>query len=101
MWARVKVEAENALFSLAENTRLDVIAYRPDYIGPTSEEAHLGQTALYGFFRPLGAAVRAVEIGNAMLEVAARSSEYDNGDKVGTFGIVRLSNAYEEREEAE
>ena len=94
MWARVKVEAETALFGLADGTKLDVVAYRPDYIGPTGEEATVGQTLLYGFFRPLGAAVRAVEIGNAMLEAAARGGDYGNGDKIGTFGIRRLSNAY-------
>ena len=97
MWARVKVEAEQALFDLAAGTKLDVIAYRPDYIGPTREEAHLGQRALFAFFRPLGVAVRAVEIGDTMLEVTARAAEYENGDKVGTFGIIRLSNAYEQR----
>ena len=49
-WAREKVRAEKELFALAEGTRLSVIAYRPDYIGPTSEEAHIGQDLLYWFF---------------------------------------------------
>ena len=53
MWARVKVEAENALFEFAAGTTMRVIAYRPDYIGPTKEEAHIGQRMLYGFFAPL------------------------------------------------
>jgi nucleoside-diphosphate-sugar epimerase len=48
-WAREKVRAEKELFSLAEDTSLRVIAYRPDYIGPTEEEAHLGQKLLYWF----------------------------------------------------
>ena len=47
MWAREKVRAENSLFALAEDTDLRVIAYRPDYIGPTNEEAHLGQRLLF------------------------------------------------------
>ena len=42
MWAREKVRAERTLFEFAEGTSLRVIAYRPDYIGPTDEEAHLG-----------------------------------------------------------
>ncbi|HEX7718797.1 MAG TPA: NmrA family NAD(P)-binding protein, partial [Woeseiaceae bacterium] len=50
MWARVKVEAENALFDLARGTGLRVIAYRPDYIRPTAAERHLGQNLLYWFF---------------------------------------------------
>lgn len=97
MWVRQKIRAEKALFSIGEGSRLRVIAYRPDYIGPTAEEAHLGQDLLYWFFRPVGAAVKATEIGQAMIEVTARGSQYANGAKVGTFSIVQLSDAYEQR----
>jgi nucleoside-diphosphate-sugar epimerase len=98
MWAREKVRAENSLFGLAHGTKMKVIAYRPDYIGPTQEQAHLGQKMLYGFFRPVGAAVKATEIGQAMLEVTARGDEFGNGDKIGTFSIVRYAGAYELRQ---
>jgi nucleoside-diphosphate-sugar epimerase len=98
MWAREKVRAENSLFGFAEGTKMQVIAYRPDYIAPTQEEAHLGQKMLYGFFRPVGAAVKATEIGQAMLEVTARGVEFGNGDKVGTFSIMRYADAYARRQ---
>ena len=98
MWARQKVRAENTLFGQAEGTRLRVIAYRPDYIGPTAEEAVLGQDLLYWFFAPVRAAVRARQIGEAMLEVTARKNEYGNGDKVPTGHIIRLSDAYLQRQ---
>lgn len=97
MWAREKVRAENTLFDFAADTRLKVIAYRPDYIGPTREEAHPGQWLLYGFFRPVGAAVRATEIGEAMLEVTARKRDFENGAKLSTGKIVRHSRAYQAR----
>lgn len=97
MWAREKVRAEKALFAIAEGTKLRVIAYRPDYIGPTEEEAHIGQDLLYWFFAPVGAAVRATQIGQAMIEVTARGSQFENGDKVGTWSIRRYSDAYEQR----
>ncbi len=97
MWARVKVEAENMLFAFAEGTNLRVIAYRPDYIGATPEEAHIGQDLLYWFFAPVGAAVRATQIGQAMIEVTARGDEFENGDRLGTWGIRRYSDAYEQR----
>jgi hypothetical protein len=97
MWAREKVRAENSLFELAAGTDLRVIAYRPDYIGPTSEEAHLGQDLLYGFFAPVSAAVKATQIGQAMIEVTVRGNEFDNGDRLGTRSIIRYSDAYEER----
>ena len=97
MWAREKVRAENSLFAFANGTRMRVIAYRPDYIGPTEREAHFGQKLLYWFFRPVGAAVQAKEIGQAMIEVTARGADFKNGDKLGTGSIVRYSDAYERR----
>jgi len=97
MWAREKVRAENTLFDIAEGSKLRVIAYRPDYIGPTKEEAHLGQNLLYWFFAPVGAAVRATQIGQAMFEVTARESEFGNGYRLDTRKILRYSDAYEWR----
>jgi nucleoside-diphosphate-sugar epimerase len=97
MWVRVKIESEKTLFALADGTKLNVIAYRPDYIGPTEEEAHIGQDMLYWFFAPVGAAVRATQIGQAMMEVTARGDEFDNGYKLSTWRIIRYSDAYEQR----
>lgn len=97
MWAREKVRAEESLFEFAEDSKLRVIAYRPDYIGPTKEEAHLGQNLLYWFFAPVKSAVRAKQIGYAMIEVTARGSEFENGDKLWTGKIIRYSDAYERR----
>ena len=98
MWAREKVRAERTLFEFAEGTNLRVIAYRPDYIGPTDEEAHIGQDLLFWFFAPVGAAVRAEKIGQAMFEVTARAGEFENGDKLGTRSIVRYSDSYDRRQ---
>ena len=97
MWAREKVRAERSLFGIAAGTNLRVIAYRPDYIGPTEEQAHLGQDLLYWFFAPVKAAVRATRIGEAMFEVTARGSEFENGDHLGTWNIIRYSDAYRGR----
>lgn len=94
MWVREKIRAEKTLFSFADNTPLRVIAYRPDYIGPTEEESHIGQELLFWFFRPVGAAVRATEIGRAMLDVTARGSAFKNGSKISTSEIIRYSEAY-------
>lgn len=99
MWARQKVRAEQSLFDFANGRKLKVIAYRPDYIGPTKEEAHIGQDLLFWFFRPVGAAVRAKQIGQAMIEVSSRQSEFKNGDKLGTISIIRYSDAYERRQQ--
>ncbi len=100
-WAREKVRAEKALFALAENTNVRVVAYRPDYIGPTAEESHIGQELLYGFFAPAGVAVRARRIGEAMLEVSARGDEFAHGDRLSTKKIVALGRAYAARRDGE
>ncbi len=97
MWAREKIRAEQSLFALVEGSQIRVIAYRPDYIGPTKEEAHLGQDILYWFFAPVRAAVRATQIGEAMLEVVARGAEFGNGDKLSTSAILRYSDSYRAR----
>ena len=97
MWAREKVRAESTLFELAEGSSLRVIAYRPDYIGPTREEAHIGQDILYWFFAPVNAALRATQIGQAMIEITARGAQFENGDIIPTRSIVRYSDAYEQR----
>lgn len=101
MWAREKVRAETLLFEFADGNDLRVIAYRPDYIGPTAEEAHLGQNLLYWFFAPVNSAVRAKQIGQAMIEVTARASEFRNGDILTTGKIIRYSDAYERRTSTE
>jgi hypothetical protein len=97
MWVREKIRAEKALFGFADQTDMKVIAYRPDYIGPTAEEGGLGQNLLYGFFAPVGAALRALQIGQAMIEVTVRGEEFNSGDKLGTSTIIRYSDSYERR----
>jgi hypothetical protein len=100
MWAREKVRAENTLFEVAAGSDLRVIAYRPDYIGPTKEEAHIGQDILYWFFAPVSAAVRSKQIGQAMIEVTVRADAFANGDRVGTRSIIKYSDAYQHRHRA-
>ena len=94
MWVREKIRAGKSLFSFADGSNLRVIAYRPDYIGSTRETVHFEQNLLYWFFRPVGAAVKATEIGQAMLAVSALGSQMENGTTVNTAGIIRFSNAY-------
>ncbi len=100
MWAREKVRAENTLFEVAAGSKLRVISYRPDYIGPTKEEAHMGQNLLYWFFAPVGSAVKATQIGEAMFEVTARGSDFQNGDRLGTRSIIKYSDVYQRRQGA-
>ncbi|HNP62825.1 MAG TPA: hypothetical protein PKH39_02765 [Woeseiaceae bacterium] len=97
MWAREKVRAEQALWDISAATKLRVVFYRPDYIGPTAEQAHIGQNLLYWFFAPVNAAVRAKEIGQAMIEVSGRGQALESGTTLNTGKIIRYSKAYEQR----
>ena len=76
---------------------LHAIAYRLDYTGPTEEQASVRQNLLYWFFKPVNAAVKATQIGQAMIEVTARGSEFSNGDILPTRKILQYSDAYERR----
>jgi len=64
-----------------------------------AEESRLGQKVLYWFFAPVGAAVKATQIGQTMIEVTARGTEFENGKKFGTRSIIRYSDAYEVRQQ--
>lgn len=94
MWAREKIRAEKSLFEFAEGNALRVIAYRPDYIGPTDQEVHMGQSLLYWFFKPVGAAVKATQIGEAMIDVSLRGPTFESGTKLSTLKIVRHAEGY-------
>jgi len=45
---REKIRAEKSLFDFADGSNLRVIAYQPNYIGPTEKHVHLGQTLRCG-----------------------------------------------------
>jgi hypothetical protein len=101
MWVREKIRAEKSLFQIAEHHNLRVIAYRPDYIGPTKQQASLGQNLLYWFFKPVGAAVLATQIGQAMIDVSLREPQFENAAKLSTGKIVRHAQAYLDKDDAE
>lgn len=97
MWEREKALAEVALFDLAEGTDLRVISYRPDYIQPTDEQSNVGYDLLYWFLAPVNSAVKAVEIGQAMLEVTAGGTRFRNGAILSNRDIVGYSAFYRDR----
>jgi len=101
MWGREKARAEVELFELANESSLRVISYRPDYIAPTKEQSNIGHNLLYGFLAPINSAVRASAIGQAMLEVSTRGSQFENGTIVRNKDIINYSNAYQLRHAAD
>ena len=97
MWAKEKAFAEDELKKLAEGTSLRVFSYRPSFIKPTETELNFGHKVLYAIFAPIGYAVRAESIGQAMLETSSRDPQFQNGTILENRDIVALSEAYEDR----
>jgi nucleoside-diphosphate-sugar epimerase len=101
MWAREKARAERALFETAGESGVRVIVYRPDYIAPTREQSSLGDELLYRFLAPINSAVRATDLGRAMLAVSAGGDRFRSGTIVENADIVGYSTVYRERGAAE
>ena len=97
MWKKEKVRAEKALFELAADTKLKVIAHRPDYIGPTKEEIRWWEKLVYYFFKPVGGTVKASQIGQAMIEISIQGDEVNPNATPTTEDMLDYSNAYERR----
>ena len=53
------------------------------------------RSELLAYGTPLGAAVKAEQIGHAMMEATVRGDEFANGYKIGTWKIWQYSDAYE------
>lgn len=97
MWAREKARAEARLAELVQDSGLRVVSYRPAFIRPTEAEVNAGHKILHALFAPIGYAVRAVSIGEAMLEVDARRDQIGNGSILENKDILGLSKAYATR----
>lgn len=95
MWEREKGLAEKALFETASESGLRVISYRPDYIAPTREQSNIGYDLLYWVLAPVNSAVKAVEIGQAMLGVSTGGSQFGNGTILENKDIVGYSKAHQ------
>ena len=94
-WAREKGRAELELAQMAEGTGLRSFSYRSGFVRPTSENAnlfhHLGEALL----TPGALVITGKELGRAMLEISARTSELPNGTIIDNADSIAYANAYE------
>jgi len=95
-WALEKRRAELELMALAENTPLRTFSYRSGFIRPTMEQAnafhYLGEMLL----RPGSLVITAKELGGAMLEISARTSELKSGTAVDNADSIAYAKLYSE-----
>lgn len=93
-WAREKGRAERELAAMAENTGLRTFSYRSAFVRPTSEQAnafhYLGEVLLtLGYL-----VIPAVELGQAMLEISARTQELPNGTLIDNKDSIDFAALY-------
>lgn len=99
-WARDKGRAEQALEAMAEGTGLRTFGYRSAFVRPTAAQSnafhYFGEIVL----RPGHLVITAEELGNAMLEISARTSEVKNGTLIDNADSIAFARAYQERHQA-
>jgi hypothetical protein len=96
-WAREKGRAEHELAMLAENSDLRTFSYRSAFVRPTSERAnafhYLGEFLL----RPGALVITGKELGEAMLEISARTTELENGTLIDNADSIAYAKAFQDR----
>ena len=96
-WAREKGRAEQEVATMAEDSDLRTFGYRSAFVRPTSEQAnglhYLGEFLL----RPGALVITGKQLGEAMLEISARTMELENGTLIDNADSIAYAEAFQER----
>ncbi|MEH6635461.1 MAG: hypothetical protein V7700_08070 [Halioglobus sp.] len=98
-WAQEKGRAERELAALAGNSDLRTFSYHSAYIRPASEQAHAFNYLGEALLRPGALVITAKELGEAMLEISARSDELPNGSIVDNADSIHYAKLYQQRKD--
>ncbi|MFT7048236.1 MAG: hypothetical protein ACJAZE_000622 [Halioglobus sp.] len=93
-WAREKGRAEQEVAELASGSGLHTFAYRSAFIRPSSEQANILHRLLALLLQPGKLVITATELGEAMLEISARSSELPNGSVIDNADSIAYARLY-------
>tara|TARA_B110000503_G_scaffold32101_2_gene52071 strand:- start:8070 stop:8897 length:828 start_codon:yes stop_codon:yes gene_type:complete len=96
-WAREKGRAELEVAELANGSDLRTFGYRSAFVRPSSERANAMHYILEALLRPGSLVISAKELGGAMLEISARTTELDNGTLIDNADSISFAEAYHER----
>ena len=96
-WAREKGRAEQEAAVLAEGTGLRTFGYRSAFVRPTSEQANVLHYLLEALLRPGALVIPSKDLGGAMLEISARTTELPNGALIDNADSIAYAEAYRER----
>jgi len=97
-WAREKGRAEQELAALADGSDLRTFSYRSAYIRPTSEQSNPLHYIADVLLRSGSLIISANELGNAMLEISARTHELHNGALIDNADSIAYARAYQLRQ---
>jgi hypothetical protein len=75
---------------------LRTFGYRAGFIRPPSDRANPGHYILEALLRPGGLAITSEDLGNAMLEISARTTELANGTLIDNADSIDYGRAYRE-----
>ncbi|MCB1699773.1 MAG: hypothetical protein KDI14_02890 [Halioglobus sp.] len=95
-WAREKGRAELEVAAMAEGTGLRTFGYRSAYIRPAADRVHAGHKFLAAILRPGALVIDGEDLGNAMLEISARSDELANGTLIDNADSIAYAKAHGE-----
>jgi putative NADH-flavin reductase len=94
-WAREKGRAEHELAMLAADSDLRTFSYRSAFVRPTTEQANVFHYILETLLRPGKLVISSSELGGAMLEISARTSELANGTLIDNADSIAYAQAYQ------
>ena len=93
-WAREKRRTEQTVAAMAEGGDMRSFSYRSAFIRPSSERANAGHYFLEALLRPGKLVITSKNLGNAMLEISARSEELPNGTLIDNADTIAYARAY-------
>ncbi|ARN72953.1 hypothetical protein [Oceanicoccus sagamiensis] len=96
-WAHDKRKTERNMAALAEGTGLRVFSYRSAYIRPVSETTNAGHHITEALLRPGSLVTSSKELGQAMLEISARTKELPNGSLLDNADSLAYTKAYQQQ----
>lgn len=96
-WAQDKGRAERLVAEMAEGTGLRTFGHRSAYIRPTSEQASAAAYIAEWLLWPGDQVIRGTALGQAMLEISARTTELKNGTLIDNADAIAYAKTYQER----
>ncbi len=98
-WAQDKRKTEQDMAAMAESTGLRSFSYRSAYIRPISETTNIGHHIMAALLTPGKLVTSSKELGQAMLEISARTQELPNGTLLDNGDSLAYTKAYLLREQ--